>query len=349
VLTSGVENKTLELNRALEDLAGMIRSSEVLRRRFANTTAIALPAVLAAEPEAQPFLAAFQAFLRDYGHRESVLTLMSQPTWKDAPEIPLGILKTLAAAEPPTVPTVAPEWERARNELLAHTILGRQPVRPIFLKLLQRARRFVQFREDTHFYLTLPLPVERRCALELGRRLAEAGILERAEDVFHLTLQEIETAGRPWPPQPELAQRLAAVVADRTARREALAGEPFVAPSVLPGEPAAGALVTGMPGSAGIAEGRVCIVHGPGEFGKLQAGDVLVAPFTNPAWTPLFLRAAAVVADTGGPMSHAAIVAREYGVPAVMGTGDGTRKLVDGQRVRVDGNRGLVLAVEEIA
>jgi pyruvate,water dikinase len=192
------------------------------------------------------------------------------------------------------------------------------------------------------------MPTERRSVLELGRRLVAARILDRAEDVFHLTLEELEAAGQPWPPRPELAQRLAAVVADRKARREALAGEPFVDPSVLPSEAVAGALLTGMPASPGIADGRVCILHGPDDFGKLQPGDVLVAPFTNPAWTPLFPRAAAVLADAGGPMSHAAIVAREYSIPAVMGTGDGTKKLVDGQRVRVDGNRGLVFAVEEI-
>jgi pyruvate,water dikinase len=79
----------------------------------------------------------------------------------------------------------------------------------------------------------------------------------------------------------------------------------------------------------------------------LQSGDVLVAPFTNPAWTPLFPRLAAVVVDTGASMSHAAVVAREYGVQAVMGTGEATKTLVDGQRVRVDGTRGLVTRIRE--
>jgi pyruvate,water dikinase len=86
----------------------------------------------------------------------------------------------------------------------------------------------------------------------------------------------------------------------------------------------------------------VRVVREASEFGRLRPGEVLVAPYTNPAWTPLFQQAAAVVVDSGGAMSHAAIVAREYGIPAVMGTGDGTRRLVDGTRVRVDGTRGLV-------
>jgi pyruvate,water dikinase len=91
-----------------------------------------------------------------------------------------------------------------------------------------------------------------------------------------------------------------------------------------------------------VAEGPVRIVLGSEGFADLRTGEVLVCPNTNPSWTPLFARAAAVVVDTGGLGSHAAIVAREYGVPAVMGTGTGTSVLRDGQRVRVDGSRGRV-------
>jgi rifampicin phosphotransferase len=88
----------------------------------------------------------------------------------------------------------------------------------------------------------------------------------------------------------------------------------------------------------------VRVIREPAEFGKLASGDVLVCPYTNPAWTTLFQRASAVVADSGGPASHAAIVAREYGIPAVMGTGTGTTTLTDGQLVTVDGSTGRVTA-----
>ena len=91
-----------------------------------------------------------------------------------------------------------------------------------------------------------------------------------------------------------------------------------------------------------MASGPARIVQDISEFGKLLPGDVLVAPITNPAWTPLFLIAAAVVVDAGSAASHAAIVAREYGVPAVMGTITGTKQLIDGQWIRVDGSHGLV-------
>ena len=88
------------------------------------------------------------------------------------------------------------------------------------------------------------------------------------------------------------------------------------------------------------------MIREPAEFGRLVAGDVLVCPYTNPGWTPLFQRAAAVVVDSGGPASHAAIVAREYGIPAVMGTGTGTSALTDGVLVTVDGSRGRVIAAD---
>ena len=104
------------------------------------------------------------------------------------------------------------------------------------------------------------------------------------------------------------------------------------------------AIVTGTPAGGGTATGPVKVIRDPAEFGRLASGDVLVCPYTNPSWTPLFQRAAAVVVDTGGSASHAAIVAREYGIPAVMGTAGGTSTLTDGQVVTVDGDAGTVTA-----
>ena len=124
------------------------------------------------------------------------------------------------------------------------------------------------------------------------------------------------------------------------------AGAPLISPLTLRGPKrrgsATGVLVAGMPASSGTAAGPVRVLRQPADFGALLPGEILVCPYTNPSWTPLFALAAAVVVDTGGAGSHAAIVAREYGIPAVMGTGDGTRVLTDGQRVLVDGTAGEV-------
>ena len=100
--------------------------------------------------------------------------------------------------------------------------------------------------------------------------------------------------------------------------------------------------MAGSPASPGRATGVVRVIRGPSEFDDLQPGEILVAPLTAPAWTPLFLRAAAVVTDVGGAAAHASIIAREYGIPAVVGCGDATARLRTGMRVSVDGSTGSV-------
>ena len=108
-----------------------------------------------------------------------------------------------------------------------------------------------------------------------------------------------------------------------------------------------GSGLTGVSGSGGRATGRACIVRGPEEFGKLSEGDILVCPHTDPEWTPLFTLAAGVVVDTGGTLSHAAIVAREYGIPAVLAIGNATSVIRDGDKVLVDGTAGTVVLQTE--
>ena len=188
-------------------------------------------------------------------------------------------------------------------------------------------------------------PVLRRALLAMGRRLAGEGALDAPEDIFHLRLDEVDRAGAPWPPPPARVAELRAAMERRRARRAALADTPVVDLTAFPRAKVQGdVLARGTPGSPGVADGPARVIRDASEFGELRPGDVLVAPFTNPAWTPLFQRAAAVVVDSGGAASHAAIVAREYGIPAVMGTGDGTRRILDGAEVRVDGARGVVIA-----
>lgn len=99
----------------------------------------------------------------------------------------------------------------------------------------------------------------------------------------------------------------------------------------------------GVAASAGCITARACVLHGPEDFSQMASGDVLVAKLTTPAWTPLFARAAAIVTDVGGPLSHGSIVAREYGIPAVLGTGVATKRIQSGQTITVDGNAGMVI------
>src|SRR6185436_2531107 len=344
-LISAVETKTTETNRALETLARQIRGHAALLELFAQNESSELQSVLQQSVAGQDFLQSFSLFLEQYGHRETALTI-SKPAWKDDPKLVLDILKVLARSELQETDRYE-EWTRTRDDLLAHSILGWRPFRNMFLKSLTDARCFFRLREDTHYYATLAQPVVRRVALELGNRLEQVGAIHLATDIFHLKLDELEVLGEPWPPSDETITCIRALVARRSAKRESLANKPMVDPRLLVPEHQAfeneDVILSGSPGSPGIVSGPVRIVHDVSEFGNLQPGEVLIAPATNPAWTPLFQRAAAIVVDMGGAASHAAIVAREYGIPAVMGTFDGTQKLTDGQWVQVDGSRGLVL------
>jgi pyruvate,water dikinase len=179
----------------------------------------------------------------------------------------------------------------------------------------------------------------------------QAGALDEVEEVFHLQLDELENLGKQWPPSEQMVVQIRELVARRRAKRASLADKPMIDPRLLTVTSQAqveeNVLLNGTSGSPGVARGPAKIIHDISEFGKLKAGDVLVAPVTNPAWTPLFQRAVAVVVDTGGTASHAAIVAREYGIPAVMGTINGTKELEDGQWIQVDGSQGVVLKSEE--
>jgi phosphohistidine swiveling domain-containing protein len=230
--------------------------------------------------------------------------------------------------------------------LLEHRLLRSPRLRAAVLRAIEAARQGVAFREDSHFHATRAIPILRHMLLEAGRRLAEAEVLPEAQDVFHLHLEELEALPGADHLSAADAGRIRTIARDRADRRAELAGVPMLAAASLvnPAASATGALVSGVPASGGRATGPVRVIREPAEFGALRGGDVLVCPYTNPTWTSLFQRAAAVVVDSGGIGSHAAIVAREYGMPAVMGTGNGTTVLVDGQQITVDGDTGRVTA-----
>ncbi len=335
-LLVGAPTRTTDGNRALEALAARARENSQLRKAICKLD----PKALSGFPE---FEAEFNAYLAEYGHRETVTpVLVTPPTQGEAPETVLGLISVLAA-EPPRPPKDA---DRAISELLKHPLLrGSRRRRDRIERWIAGARAGMAFREDSHFYFLMPLPILRRSLLEMGRRLRDVGVIEEPEEVFHLRLEELEAIDDPSTIAD--AGKLRAAVRTRSARRQELAGVRLIDPmAVFPQRDSGDALITGTPASNGAASGPVTVIHGPTEFSRLAPGDVLVCPYTNPAWTTLFQRAAAVVVDSGGPGSHAAIVAREYGIPAVMGTGIGTATLTDGQLVTVNGSTGRVTAAD---
>lgn len=347
-LVVGTPTLTEAANRALGDLADLVRDDPRLRARFADLDGARLVDAVRDEPDLATFREAFTGFLAAYGHRETASpVLVSPPTWADAPEVVLALVKALVDRPSEPAPG-AGRSRRAVEQLLAHRALRNPRRRGRVLATVETARAGIAFREDSHFHFTRAMPILRRSLLEIGRRLTDAGVLREAFEVFHLRLEEIEAIrdldalGEPE------RDRLHGLVVARAAKREELSGVRLIDLAAMfpDGASEGDAVVRGTPASGGSATGPVRVVMDVADFGRLRHGDVLVCPYTNPAWTPLFRLAAAVVVDTGGIGSHAAIVAREYGIPALMGTGGGTAALADDQVVTVDGDTGRVTLVD---
>jgi len=263
------------------------------------------------------------------------------------------------AAELPTPPAgddrhaALAEQRVAAERRCAAALAARPGLRARFEGLLRVTQRYSVIREEQARSFTLAWPVLRDCARRLGEQLVGTG---GAEDVFFCTRADLDAArtGRAgdlhaaaaerraeWQQQRRLAAPLTlgraprpiGDVIDRTVQRARPAGVP---------RRSSGEVIVGHPASAGRATGPVRIITDPRDFPAFAAGDVLVARATAPAWTPLFARAAAVVTDGGTLAAHASLVAREYGIPAVVGTGTATIRLRPGQQVTVDGTAGVV-------
>jgi rifampicin phosphotransferase len=242
---------------------------------------------------------------------------------------------------------IAAEREAAEGACRS-ALAGRPKLLSRFDALLKVAQRYAVLRERQARDFTLGWPLLRRCALRLGEGLTARGVIDAAEDVFFLTRAELDGRGDPseavvdrrraWERQRRLLAPLDLGTSPRAIRSlvhgaaEAARTKPISPDAILVGEPA----------SPGRASGAVRIVRGPKDFGSFRDGEVLVARLTAPAWTPLFGRASAVVTDGGTLAAHASLVAREYGIPAVVGAGDATLRLRDGQAVTVDGGAGTV-------
>ncbi|MEO8246349.1 MAG: PEP/pyruvate-binding domain-containing protein [Chloroflexota bacterium] len=248
---------------------------------------------------------------------------------------------------------------RREAEAAAEAALADSPRRlSAFRRLLADAQHIVPIREEQVHQLTISWPIMRRAVLRIGEELTAGGVLARADDVFFLTRTEVleVLAGDTCSRESDAGQRRAERERNATLVPPLFAGRlpralRLIFSTTDRAFGAAGsqrALVSGSPASPGRVSGRVRIVRSSDEFDRLQDGEVLVAPLTAPAWTPLFARSAAVVTDVGSALAHASIIAREYGIPAVVGCGDATTRLRDGMVVIVDGSRGTVeLAVTD--
>ncbi len=362
-LLQGHDNMSLFADRALFALSRDARASADVLRVLETSAASDVVSELGTFAEGRAFLAALDAFLEEHGRRTSMFVNISAPSWIEDPAPLISALKD-AVTQPERdfdAELAAAAEERVRLTAAAREQLAGFPeaVRGQFEFLLDAARQGTVLQEDHNYWLDTQILYEvRRVVLELGRRLAANGAVESADDVFHLRVEELD----------DLSADRRAAVAERKDELAAFSGiaAPHVIGSLPPGpppeDPVSRAVIKmfgghprestsvdlfhGMPGSPGVVRGVVRIVRSLADGESLEHGEVLVAETTAPPWTPLFARAAAIVTDAGGILSHCAVVAREYSIPAVVGTQRATAVLRDGQLVEVDGTNGSVRIVE---
>jgi phosphohistidine swiveling domain-containing protein len=367
-LLQGFPNKTVEAGHELWKLSRLAVASDTVRRVLEEDASADVIPALRQSDVGRAFLAELQSYLEAYGKRANTWFILSETPWIDDPTPVIRTLKDYVGQtdHDPDAENAALVAEREKRlaEIRAQLAGYPEQVRGQFEFFLRAAQLSTVLQEDHNFWIDYRGTYElRRVLMEVGRRFAEAGVIDAYDDILYLDYDEIKAAAD----LPNRKQQ--ALVAERKAEMAHFATiqPPFALGSEPPGPPpdnpvgrAIGKFFGGPPqeslepgtlkgnaGSKGIVRGTARVIRSLAEAGKLRQRDILVAETTAPAWTPLFATAAAVVTDTGGILSHCAVVAREYMIPAVVGIGMATHVIQDGQLLEVDGTAGIVRIINE--
>jgi phosphohistidine swiveling domain-containing protein len=330
-LMAGIDTPTTEINRMLARLATQARQEPSLREAVVQGRIESL----AEHPAGRSFLEEVDRFLGDFGHREGLTWYISTPNWRHDQSRFWRLLGTLVERAQP-VTTDSNQRFLEAQKLLESRLSWLPPLRRCLVGVINRLRAIHAFRENSQFDVLRPLDALQTLIFECGHRLRGAGVIATTDDVCYLTWPEIVK----WMKSPPSAGE----ARDHLARRRAtyrLVNDQWQKARYRQ-KVEADAVLRGIPVSPGIVSGRARVILDEGEFSSLQQGEVLVCQHTSPDWTPLFSLTAGVVTEIGGTLSHAAIVAREYQIPAVMGVAGATRRIRNGQNLLVDGNAGKV-------
>ena len=310
------------------------------------------------EPECLDFVNAFDLFLRSYGSRGPNEWEMSCPTWETDPDLALAAIDRMRVSPASAAPQdhqadLAAERERLVVEIGA-MLEGDPEAQGQFFAGAHGASVLMPGRERTKTNCVKFIQEGRMAARELGRRMVERGVFPEVTSFAMLRFSEQHQAidnPEGWREIIEERQK----IFDTASGRQ----EPFVI--VGEAEPlsswverdavtvesvGSGDSIQGMPGCPGISEGRARVILDSHDPTALEPGDVLIAPLTDPSWTPLFVPAAGVVVDGGAALSHAIIVSRELGIPCVVSATDATKRIPDGAMIRVDGDTGVVTVLD---
>jgi phosphohistidine swiveling domain-containing protein len=350
-------NVTTEMDLALWAAAKQIRADADSMDEFTTADAASLAAryLEGALPEAAQ--QALTGFLTHYGMRGVGEIDIGLPRWRDDPT---PVMQTLQSYLKITNEEAAPDVLFSRGQKTAEAAIEQLAATArkqhggfVKEKLVRfaakRVRVLMGAREAPKFYAVRMIGIAREQLLLSGREFVEMGVFERAEDIFFLAIPELEALARreagDW--KAVIARHRASYEREQRRRQvpRVLVSDGRTFYEGIGAETDTDEVITGSPVSAGVVEGVVHVVFDPHES-QLVPGEILVCPGTDPAWTPLFMAAGGLVMEVGGMMTHGSVVAREYGIPAVVGVHQATTRLKMGQKIRVDGTRGRIQILE---
>ena len=357
---SGIDSKTMQANADLFEIAKLIRGNDELEYLVLTVPAPFLMEALQRNEKAKEVNSALDNLFSIYGHQGYSLDFI-EPTQKEDPSGLFASLKSMVrdkSYHPDNQKAKTAKIRKEKYEEISKLLSGLQYWQ--FRYRWWLALKFNYIREEVAFYFGYTWSILRPMAFELNQRLVGAGILKGDHDIFFLNTDEIadcisllesnnstekyiplveerinyrEACKRHHPPGtlPSYASKVDGISFKETQRKNDDNSNEML----------------GFPVSSGIITAKASVVTGPSEFDKMEPGTILVSPLTTPAWTQLFAHAVGLVTDIGSILAHGSIVAREYGIPAVLGVGNGTIRIKHGQTITIDGDAGTVIIHED--
>ncbi|MEM7335209.1 MAG: PEP/pyruvate-binding domain-containing protein [Chloroflexota bacterium] len=360
----GFESKALDAQADMEELANQIRQSPELKTAVFTCPPNQLIKTLHTHPDGAPIVSGLEAYFEAYGHQIYNLDFAAPTQNEDPLPMFLSLQALVKQAPEQDVRTRQAQMAQERETLVKQI---NERLNPISRHLFNWAWRWTKFyapyREKVMFYLGSAWPTTRKLAATLGQRLVEAGLLNDPDDIYFLKSEEIKEAiqdrkaGQLASSYSKLAQERRELRQSRTAltalpkvpKDASIKFGPFKFSMFDPipvGAESDGPLLKGYAVSTGTVTATASVIDSIEAFDQMQPNTILVCTTTTPAWTPLFSQAVGLVTDVGGALAHGSIVAREYGIPAVMGTGVATERIQTGMRLSIDGDKGIVTILE---
>ena len=331
-LLSGISSRTYQVNQEIRQLALFLKNDPCFQEGFQgeNISKISLTTT------SKEFSKAFNEFLDKHGHRGYYRDVM-YPTWQENPDILFKTIAALATKEiNKTSKSESVDFEEAINKIKK---MPKKTHRKI-IQWIKRSRIFIQFREDERYFLDLHLSRKRQLYLKIAEKLHQKKFLEKEDDIFFLDIPTIIS----------LINGTFISVSDKVkqTKNEFTACQYQLPPKFLFTNKIKSDSVSiktelyGIPASRGIITGNARVVLSLDDIGKIQSNDILVTRFTDPGWTSCFHLISGLVTEVGSSLSHGAIIAREYGIPAVTGVKDILKFISNGDHITVNGNTGIV-------